>query len=552
MNSSSIFETTEFLVESPESYTKKHYVQIITPSLELKACDFIMELVTGKIIIQAKKDHNDKIKFSFTDTLSLLTENEMDSTKIYNLKLKLSEKISEDSLKRKKYAVINYFPKTRTKKCSCKKLVCICCYCSAYRRQNKRTLQKIEMILSDEAMKEIQNEIKKRNANQMVPLTHTLSTNRKYIFFINNNYNNANNALMNQIISTAHMEIQYYNTSEISNIISELNINECNGILFVDQNIVVHQIINEIMKRKDSSHFLDKIPLGAIPIQNKANGLFKTVAEESYEEVNGESAIFIVAKGKYKEFDLIQVSGERNENDNIIKEDIYSMIYVSWCKNGSIDSQLINKVNHCCKSISKKIKYWCSCLCNKGYDVTFKYYKSKALKINDISRSTISLDHTKSVNPSFFSIGSISESGSGKRDEGSVKGVDDDKKNKTIEEPITYFICSNLPYIYHNMHIAPKSRPDDGGCSIILMRKSKGGCLDLLKQLSETQYNGDYFDTEGNLKRALNINYYSASTWNLEMKEKINLPFYIDGKEYFFDKIEAKVLSQKVKVFCLN
>ena len=56
MNSSSIFETTEFLVESPESYTKKHYVQIITPSLELKTCDFIMELVTGKIIIQTKKE----------------------------------------------------------------------------------------------------------------------------------------------------------------------------------------------------------------------------------------------------------------------------------------------------------------------------------------------------------------------------------------------------------------------------------------------------------------------------------------------------------------
>ena len=106
-SSVSIFDSTESLINSPESYTKNFHVSIITSSNELISCEFKMELVSGKIIIKSKEDDEYKIRFNLSDTISLLSEDDMESTQIHNKKMKIAQKYTDDILTRKKYAVIN-------------------------------------------------------------------------------------------------------------------------------------------------------------------------------------------------------------------------------------------------------------------------------------------------------------------------------------------------------------------------------------------------------------------------------------------------------------
>ena len=333
-SSVSIFDSTESLINSPESYTKNYPVSIITTSQELISCDFKMELVSGKIIIKSKDDDNYKIRFNLSDTISLLSEDDMESTQIHNKKMKIAQKYNDDIFNRKKYAVINYYPKKHLKKCSCCKLLFLCCYCSIYNHKTERVFQSIEMMLPLSAMKEIKSEIIKRNSNNTLLLSSVLTTKKRYIFFNNNQYTRSSSVnVINKVFTKAELEITNYDVSQIDDIIKDLSIDECNGILFIDKNIIAHEIINAIMKRNDSNIFLDKIPLGAIPINSVSNGLFQTIAFESKEEANGESAAFIIAKGQYKEIDLMQITGENKDNellpDNKDYEVVYSLVYLS-------------------------------------------------------------------------------------------------------------------------------------------------------------------------------------------------------------------------------
>ena len=542
-SSVSIFDSTESLINSPESYTKNFHVSIITSSNELISCEFKMELVSGKIIIKSKEDDEYKIRFNLSDTISLLSEDDMESTQIHNKKMKIAQKYTDDILTRKKYAVINYYPKKNIKKCSCCQLLCLCYFCSVYQHKTQRVFQTIEMMLPLTAMKEIKNEIIKRNSNNTILLSSILTTKKKYIFFTNNEYTRSSSVnVINAVFSKADLDITNYDVSQIEDIINDLSIDECNGILFVDKNIIAHEVINAIMKRNDYNIFLNKIPIGAIPINNSSNGLFQTIAFESKEEVNGESAAFIIAKGQYKEIDIMQITGENKDNEllpeNKDYEVVYSLVYLSMGNLGRIDAKLING-DSCCSSFAKKINYLCGAMSAKPCKAMITYTRYHEEKEQSINPEKTAVSYNVSASNSEISA--------------NISGLTMRSfKQKIIDENISYLLCSNLPYISQNMHSAPKTSSNSGFCDLIVMKSARAGVFDIKKQIAETQYTGDYFFENGKLNRGLKVNYISSSEWSITVKGNENALFYIDGKEYRYNKIGVKVLPMKVKIFCIN
>lgn len=619
MNSSnSIFDTTENLMNNPDLFTKKFSVRLILSDNFPEPCDFKMELTTGKVLIVSKHEISGskmKIKFNLSDAISLLSEDELESTSVHNKKIQISSEYGEDIFEKKKYAQLNYFPKRTVRSCSCYNCLCMCCDCSLFTTSTKRSFSQIELILSLNAMKDINNHIIQHNNNATQSLSTLLTTNRKYILFANDEFITSkyytNTFLM--IMSKAHIDIEHHDINEIENVILNLTLNECNGIVFLDRNEIAHRVINTIFKRNDIEMFLDKIPIGSIPFKdNSAQGLLHSIAYESKESVDEITAAFTIARGLVNEMDVIEVKGvyddsnSNNDNDN---GSIYGIINVAWGPTAGIDARYLNSKS-CCDTLTKKIHYWCSALSNTGYTAKFEYLKPKTkVKIHLFSPNVPNDSNTKPSrrhsNGKLFSIpesypkssqesgddefvfeeieeddiileGNADQLSNSKNDCYNVvntlnKNKDNDNNNntnessndlestltfETIEEQFTYFNCSNLPFVDCDKKIAPKASSFDGYCDIVLMKRSRASGCNLLTQLSESQYKGNYFiPSSGGLKQDLNVNYIKTKKWKVKLNERNkDIPVYIDSIKYNVrnEEIEVNVLSRKIKVFSLN
>jgi hypothetical protein len=75
---------------------------------------------------------------------------------------------------------------------------------------------------------------------------------------------------------------------------------------------------------------------------------------------------------------------------------------------------------------------------------------------------------------------------------------------------------------------------------------------------------GDYFDSNKNIKRGSGVVYKKMRSWRLIPKNNLNennnveidrnLPNYyaIDGERYKIEAIQVNVLKKKLRIFCLN
>ena len=611
MNSSnSIFDTTENLMNNPDLFTKKFSVRLILSDNFPEPCDFKMELTTGKVLIVSKHEISGakvKIKFNLSDAISLLSEDELESTSIHNKKIQISSEYGEDIFEKKKYAQLNYFPKRTVRSCSCYNCLCMCCDCSLLSTSTKRSFSQIELILSLSTLKDINNHIIQHNNNATQSLSTLLTTNRKYILFANDYFITSkyytNTFLM--IMNKAHIDIEHHDINEIENVILNLTLNECNGIVFLDRNEIAHRVVNSIFKRNDIETFLDKIPIGSIPFKdNSAQGLLHSIAYESKESVDEITAAFTIARGLVNEMDVIEVKGvyDDNESNNGI---VYGIINVAWGPTAGIDARYLNSKS-CCDSLTKKLHYWCSALSNTGYNAKFEYLKPKTkVKIHLFSPNVPNDTNTKPSrrhsNGKLFSIpesypqnsqesgddefvfeeveeddmileGNAEQLSNSKNDCYNVVNTLNKNKNdnhrtesnysessltfETIEEQFTYFNCSNLPFVDHDKKIAPKASSYDGYCDIVLMKRRRASGCNLLTQLSETQYKGNYFmQSSGSLKQDLNVNYIKTKKWKVKLNENNkDIPVFVDSIKYVAknEEIEVKVHSRKIKVFSLN
>ena len=611
MNSSnSIFDTTENLMNNPDLFTKKFSVRLILSDNFPEPCDFKMELTTGKVLIVSKHEISGakvKIKFNLSDAISLLSEDELESTSIHNKKIQISSEYGEDIFEKKKYAQLNYFPKRTVRSCSCYNCLCMCCDCSLLSTSTKRSFSQIELILSLSTLKDINNHIIQHNNNATQSLSTLLTTNRKYILFANDYFITSkyytNTFLM--IMNKAHIDIEHHDINEIENVILNLTLNECNGIVFLDRNEIAHRVVNSIFKRNDIETFLDKIPIGSIPFKdNSAQGLLHSIAYESKESVDEITAAFTIARGLVNEMDVIEVKGvyDDNESNNGI---VYGIINVAWGPTAGIDARYLNSKS-CCDSLTKKLHYWCSALSNTGYNAKFEYLKPKTkVKIHLFSPNVPNDTNTKPSrrhsNGKLFSIpesypqnsqesgddefvfeeveeddmileGNAEQLSNSKNDCYNVVNTLNKNKNdnhrtesnysessltfETIEEQFTYFNCSNLPFVDHDKKIAPKASSYDGYCDIVLMKRRRASGCNLLTQLSETQYKGNYFmQSSGSLKQDLNVNYIKTKKWKVKLNENNkDIPVFVDSIKYVAknEEIEVNVHSRKIKVFSLN
>ena len=110
------------------------------------------------------------------------------------------------------------------------------------------------------------------------------------------------------------------------------------------------------------------------------------------------------------------------------------------------------------------------------------------------------------------------------------------------------------------MNTAPKSKLNDGMCDILTMQGDKHGRYSLAKQLIN-QDSGDYFDSEGNIRAGLGLEYKKSNFFRFYPRSNrdANNPQYnfkafysIDGERYPIEPINVKVIPSSLRVFCLN
>jgi len=118
-----------------------------------------------------------------------------------------------------------------------------------------------------------------------------------------------------------------------------LAVNEFDGIVTISGDGLIHEVVNGIMMRKDRMEFLKNVTIGTIP-GGTANGLAKSILDESGEQYGVKEAAYIIAKGRKLNIDLTEYDGEYEDNK------IYSFLCLFWSIIADID--INSEVIRCC------------------------------------------------------------------------------------------------------------------------------------------------------------------------------------------------------------
>ncbi|CAE7447136.1 SPHK1 [Symbiodinium natans] len=101
---------------------------------------------------------------------------------------------------------------------------------------------------------------------------------------------------------------------EACEIASQLDPNQCDGIIVISGDGMVHEVFNGLAHRSDRGEAL-RIAVGHIP-GGSGNALAKSILHSSGEAFGALEAAFLIAKGKQREVDLMTVS-QPNQPDRI-------------------------------------------------------------------------------------------------------------------------------------------------------------------------------------------------------------------------------------------
>jgi sphingosine kinase len=103
---------------------------------------------------------------------------------------------------------------------------------------------------------------------------------------------------------------------------------EYNGILCCSGDGVLHEVINALYHRNDDSG--SYTPLGIIP-GGSSNGYAKCICDESKEEYSPEMCAYIIAKGQFKNVDIMEIEMKSSEKK------IYASLNITYGLISDID-----------------------------------------------------------------------------------------------------------------------------------------------------------------------------------------------------------------------
>jgi sphingosine kinase len=255
------------------------------------------------------------------------------------------------------------------------------------------------------------------------------------------------------------------------------------GLVVVGGDGTVYQLLNKLMGRRDWEKAI-AIPLGIIPA-GTSNGLVKSFLEEAGEVYDPINAAFLVAKGRKKRIDIVQVTQHQSP--------YYSLLSVAWGLVSEID-------------IKSDIFRFLGTL------KTDVYFLTKLFKL-----------------PSY----------KGKISFLPVVNGEVEPRWQVIEDDFIVFWAMNVPWAAHNLKAAPSAQLCDGAMDIILIRKPLRK-RDLLKAFLSLG--------TGKHLALSSVGYYKVSAFKLEAFNDKDI-LAIDGEQVPPLPIEVKVLRGVGTIF---
>ena len=269
--------------------------------------------------------------------------------------------------------------------------------------------------------------------------------------------------------------------------IEEMALEATDGLVIVGGDGTIHDVINSLMNRADWKKAMRK-PIGIIPA-GTGNGLCKTLLDISGEPYDLVSAAFLIAKGKRRSLDTIEIQQSDHH--------YYSVLSLSWGLIGDVDIE------------SERWRYLGS-LRNALYALTrIAFLRTYKGRFSYLPHSNCQATPKK-------------------------KSIELDSEWQVIEDEFVLFWAMNVPWASHDLKAAPKANLSDGAIDVLLVRRG----------VSKRELLRVFFTiARGNHISLPNIEYYKVRCFRLEPLTNRGI-FAVDGEQVDYSSIQMKIMRE--------
>ena len=285
---------------------------------------------------------------------------------------------------------------------------------------------------------------------------------------------------------------QTSSSEDIRYFIKEIALDEIDGLVIVGGDGTIHDVINSLMSRADWKKAIKK-PIGIIPA-GTGNGLCKTLLDLSGEPYDSLSAAFLIAKGKTRSLDVIEI--EQNGGY------YYSVLSLSWglISDVDIDSERWRYLGSLRNDIYALMRIGC-----------LLTYKGRFSFIPHPNGQT-SLK----------------------------KPMGQECEWQVIEDEFVLFWAMNAPWATHNIKAAPDANLSDGAMDVLVARRGISRWQLLWAFLKSSQ---------GNHISLPDLEYYKVGCFRLEPLTSRGI-LAVDGEQVDYSPIQMRVMRGFARFMC--
>jgi sphingosine kinase len=135
------------------------------------------------------------------------------------------------------------------------------------------------------------------------------------IYFVYSHFNKGLSSIDIDVVET-----QYYRHAY--DYVLSMDIKQYEGIICCSGDGITHEVVNALLNREDREECIQRIAIGVIPV-GSSNGIAKTICEESGETFTPQNCAFIIAKGRSRPIDILEIETQSGKK-------IYSFLSVAY------------------------------------------------------------------------------------------------------------------------------------------------------------------------------------------------------------------------------
>uniref|UniRef100_H2ZQE6 DAGKc domain-containing protein n=1 Tax=Ciona savignyi TaxID=51511 RepID=H2ZQE6_CIOSA len=174
--------------------------------------------------------------------------------------------------------------------------------------------------------------------------------------------------------------------------VKDLNLAECEGIIIVSGDGLVHEVINGLMERTDWEKAI-KTPIGIVP-GGSGNALAASVIYASTGlhpvPANVTSSVFQICRGRVEDIDImaIETKSETNPDETVVKYGLLGLV-IGIIADIDIESEYLRKLGQVFRTTLYAVM---RILCLRTYNITVSYLPvtSKTLSVHESVGENIS------------------------------------------------------------------------------------------------------------------------------------------------------------------